>query len=485
MTSLKQKSINGVLWSFFDQFANLGITFIVGVFLARILSPKEYGLIGMVTVFIAVSTVFINSGFANALIRKKDCTEDDYSTVFIFNFITSLIFYFILFITAPFISTFFHEIQLIAILRVLAIVLIIDSLSIIQSTILVKRVDFKLQARISIVSSALGGILGLVLALNDFGVWALVFMQLSSRAINTMLLWCWNKWKPNWNFSKSSFNELFGFGSKLLISGLIDTLFRNINLLVIGKYFNAIQLGYYTRAEQYNMVPAQSITGIVSRVTYPVLAQMQDDEAKLKQNYKQIVKSVMFVSFNIMLGVAATAEAMIHALIGHKWEQTIIYLQLLSFVGMMYPLHALNLNILQVKGKSDLFLRLEIIKKVMAIPILFIAIFYGIKSMIIGTCISSLIAYYLNSYWSGKLIKYPIREQLTDLIPSLMFAVFMAVVVYFSASIFTASVWITLFFQLLVGVIVVVLTGELFKNESYIFLKDILLSQLNKLTKNG
>ena len=250
--SLKQKTVSGLLWSFVDTIAGQGITFIIGIILARILSPREFGLIGMITVFIAISESFINSGFSSALIRKKDCTNIDFSTVFYFNLAAGILFFLILFFTAPFIAAFFNEPQLTAIVQVLGIVLIIDSLTLIQRTILTKRIDFKLQARISVIASLGSGVIAIVMAYKGFGVWSLVAQRIAKQGLNSIFLWLWNRWKPLLVFSMQSFKELFGFGSKLLVSGLIDTLYRNIYYLIIGKFFSAQELGYYTRADEFN-----------------------------------------------------------------------------------------------------------------------------------------------------------------------------------------------------------------------------------------
>src|SRR5690554_362573 len=361
MLSLKQKTVSGLSWSFIDQMGNLGISFIVGIVLARLLSPREFGLIGMITVFIALSESFINSGFSDALIRKKNCTNTDYSTVFYFNLVVGVLFAAILYVSAPAIAVFFNENELIPIVRVMGIILIIDSLTIIQRTILTKRIDFKLQARISIIASIGSGVIAIAMAFNGFGVWALVAQRLVKQGLNSLFLWIWNRWKPMLVFSVKSFKELFGFGSKLLLSGLIDTLYRNVYYIIIGKFFSAQELGYYTKANEFKNLPSQNLNSIIRRVTYPVLSTLQDDIPRLRNNYQKLIRSVMFITFILMIGMAAVAEPMIHTLIGAKWEPAIIYLQMLCFVGMMYPLHALNLNMLQVQGRSDLFLKLEII----------------------------------------------------------------------------------------------------------------------------
>jgi O-antigen/teichoic acid export membrane protein len=299
---------------------NQGLTFIAGIILARLLTPREFGQIGMITVFIAVSQSFINSGFKNALIRKKNCTDIDFSTVFYFNLFTGLFFFFILFFSAPAISNFFNEPELRPIIQVLGVVLIIDSLALIQQTILIKRIDFKLQARISLISSLSSGIIALTMAFNGFGVWSLVFQRLFGQALNSFFLWLWNNWKPLLIFDMQSFKEMFGFGSKLLVSGLIDTFYRNIYYLIIGKYFSAQDLGYYTRADSFKNIPSQNLNGIVGRVSYPVLSSIQDDKHRLKANYQKLIRSTMFITFVLMLGMAAVAEPMIITLIGEKWR---------------------------------------------------------------------------------------------------------------------------------------------------------------------
>jgi teichuronic acid exporter len=481
--SLKQKTVSGLLWSFIDQFANLGITFIAGIILARLLSPREFGLIGMITVFIAVSESFINSGFSSALIRKKDCTDTDFSTVFYFNLVAGILFFFILFFSAPAIAGFFDEPQLEAIVQVLGIILIIDSLTLIQRTILTKRIDFKLQARISVIASLGSGIVAIVMAFNGFGVWSLVVQRLLRQGLNSLFLWLWNRWRPLWVFSKQSFKELFGFGSKLLVSGLIDTLYRNIYYLVIGKYFSAQELGYYTRAEGFKNLPSQNLNSIVSRVTYPVLSSMQDDIPRLRNNYQKLIRSVMFITFILMLGMAAVAEPMIHTLIGAKWEPAIIYLQMLCFVGMMYPLHALNLNMLQVQGRSDLFLKLEVIKKIIAIPTIVIGVFFGIKIMIVGMMVNTLIAYYLNSYWSGVKIGYSFKQQVKDILPSFFLALSMGVLVYLLGELLPFSYPVKLIIQIVFGGLFVLVISEVTKFRDYIFAKQLVLEKIHSIKK--
>lgn len=487
MASLKQKTISGLLWSFVDQFANLGITFIVGIILARILSPREFGLVGMIVIFIEVSNTFINSGFGNALIRKKNCTQTDYSTVFFFNLASGAVFFIALFFSAPAIGNFFIEPQLIPILRVMGVGLIITSLTLIQRTILTKRIDFKLQARISVIASVGSGIISVTIAYLGFGVWSLVGQRLSRDMLNSIFLWIWNRWKPMLVFSKQSFNELFGFGSKLLVGGLIDTIYNNVYYLIIGKYFSAQDLGYYTRADQFQKLPSQTLNGIIARVSYPVLSNMQHDIPRLKTNYQLLIRSTMFITFVLMLGMAAVAEPMIISLIGEKWRESIIYLQMLSFVGMIYPMHALNLNILMVNGRSDLTLKLEIIKKVLAAPIIIIGIFWGIKIMIAWMMVNTLIAYYLNSYWSGKMIDYSFKHQIKDIMPAFCIALCMAIIVYGLGLAIPLDPLPLLIIQITSGAAFVLIVSEISRFKDYLFLKSLIFEKISTISiqKNG
>lgn len=480
MASLKDKTINGVLWSAIDSFSAQGITFLVGIVLARLLSPKDFGLIGMLTIFIAISESFINSGFASALIRKKHCTQTDYSTVFTYNLIVGVLFFLLLFFCAPLIAKFFKEPQLILLVRVLGFGLIISSLTIIQRTILTKRIDFKLQTKISVIAAIGSGIVGIAMAYSGYGVWSLVFKALTSQVLNSLLLWIWNRWRPTWKFSVQSFKELFSFGSRLLASGLLNTLYNNIYYLIIGKFFSAQDLGFYTRAQSFNDLPAMNLNNVMSRVTYPVLAQLQDDKVALKAGYKKMIKSIMLISMVLMAGMAAVAEPMVITLIGEQWRPSIVYLQLLAFPAVMYPLHALNLNMLQVQGRSDLFLRLEIIKKIIAIPVIIVGIFYGIKIMILGSWITTLIAYYLNSYWSGRFINYSMWEQIKDILPGLGIALIMGVVVVLIGWLLPASYLVKLIVQIIAGALIVFLICEFFKPEAYLELKDIAINLFSK-----
>jgi O-antigen/teichoic acid export membrane protein len=484
MNSLKQKTVSGLLWSIIDNLAKYGLQFIVGIILARLLSPTEFGLVGMITIFISISNSLVDSGFSQALIRKNNAEAKDFSTVFIFNLAFSIIVFCLLFLSANAIGSFFEQPKLVLLVRVFAINIIINAFALVQRTKLTKDLDFKTQTKISLLSGSISGLLAIVLAYNGAGVWSLVAKTTIFNILTVLLLWYLSKWKPQLVFSSQSFKELFSFGSKMVAAGLLDTLYRNVYYVVIGKYFTPAELGFYTRAEQFNNLPSSNLTTVIQRVSYPALSQLQDDKVRLKQGYKKVITSTMFVSFISMLGMAAIAEPMILTLIGEKWEQSIAYLQLLCFVGMLYPLHGINLNMLKVQGRSDLFLKLEIIKKLIAIPTIVIGIFWGIKIIIIGMIVNSIIAYFLNSYWSGKLINYSMREQILDITPSFLLAIIMAIIVYFIGSLLPFSNFYILIIQIITGGIIVFSFCELTKMNAYIYIKDTVKSKL-KNSRNG
>ena len=388
--------------------------------------------------------------------------------------------YLLLFFLAPAISTFFNEPVLVPITRVLTIVLIINAFSIIQRTILVKNIDFKTQTKISLIASLSSGAIGVGMALRGLGVWSLVGQQIARQFLNSIFLWVFNKWRPELKFSNDSLRELFGFGSKLLLSGLLDTLYRNVFNLVIGKYYRAEQLGQYTRAEGFSSVFSNNLTGIVQRVSYPVLSSIQDDSEMLRQVYRRVIKTTMFVTFTCMFGLAAVSKPLIVILIGEKWLQAAEYLPIICLGGMLYPLHAINLNILQVTGRSDLFLKLEVMKKIVGILPIFLGIFMGIKIMLWGSVVSSIIAYFLNSYYSGRFIKYSMANQIADIFPSLLLSLMMAVIVYFIDYLSDLNMLLTLLLQVFAGMVLIIGSSELLRIKDYLYLKQLISDSIAK-----
>ena len=482
--SLKAKTVKGVGWSFADNLANYGITFLVGLVLARLLTPSEYGMLATIMIFIAVANSIVDSGFSNALIRKIDARSVDYNTVFYFNLVVSVLLYGLLYIGAPWISDFFHEPLLVDVTRVVGVVLLINALAIIQRTLFVRDIDFKTQTKVSLIASLSSGAVGIGMAYGGYGVWSLVGQQIVRQLMNTVFLWFYSKWRPAWEFSRESFRELFAFGSKLMVSGLIDMIWKNIYYFVIGRFYTTATLGQYTRAEQFNTIFSSNLTAVVQRVSYPVLSSIQEDSERLKQAYRRVIKTTMLVTFACMLGLAAVARPLILILIGEKWLPAVTYLQILCFGGMLYPLHAINLNILQVKGRSDLFLRLEIIKKVIGIAPIALGIFYGIEYMLCGSVVTSVIAYFLNSYYSAELIHYPTWAQVRDILPALLVSLGVALVMW-GISFLDCSVWVLLPLQCVCGILLAMFVYGRLQLEEYLEIKQIGLSLLNRCYKHG
>lgn len=477
--SLKDKTVRGVGWSFIDNIASSGITFLVGLILARLLTPEEYGVMAMIAIFIAVSNSIIDSGFSNALIRKVQIERVDYNTVFYFNLAISIFLYFALFLSSPAISVFFKEPILVEVMRVIGWVLIINALAIIPRTIFVREVNFKTQTKVSLISSISSGGIGVGMALAGMGVWSLVGQQLSRQLLNTLFLWIYCKWQPALEFSVKSFKEMFSFGSKLLFSGLIDTIYKDIYYLIIGRFFSSALLGQYTRAQQFNIIFSSNLTAVVQRVSYPVLSSIQNEPERLREAYRKVIKTTMLVTFACMLGLAAVAKPLIIILIGEKWLPAVGFLQIICFSGMLYPLHAINLNILNVKGRSDLFLKLEIIKKIIAIGPITIGVFYGIEFMLWGSVLNSIIAYFLNSYYSAGLINYSTKDQLKDLMPTFLVS-FLVAFLMWSLSFFILSVYLLLPIQLLFGIILAYFIYEKAKLPEYLEFKQLGLSLLKR-----
>jgi len=476
--SLKKKTVKGLGWSALDNAARYGMQFVIGIVLARLLSPDDYGLLGLVGIFTMVCTALVNGGFTTALIRKKDATDDDYNTVFICNLGMSLLLYAVVFLCAPLIADFFNREELIPLVRVSSLGLIIGALGMVQQTRLTKRIDFKTQTKITIAATALSGIVGISMALTGFGVWALVAQQLTSQAVTTVMLYLFTPLSLGEGsgvrlFSLSSFHDLFGFGWKMMVSALLDSVWKELYQVVVGKFYNPATLGQYTRARHYSHLFSSNLTTVVQRVTYPVLSSIQDDKERMVSAYRRIIRTSMFITAVALFALGAVSEPLIYCMIGPKWCEASTYLPLICVASTLYPLHAINLNMLQVQGRSDLFLGLEIIKKVIALAPLFIGAFVGIMPMLWTNIVVGIIAYFLNSYYSGRLIGYSSWMQLKDIAPSYTLAMAVALSVYFFKWL-PLSYWVVLPLQIVVGTVVFFTACKMFKPSEYKEIMDIL-----------
>ncbi len=447
--SLKRKTVKGVVWSTLERFSVAGVNFIFGLILARLLMPTDYGAIAMLSIFMAIAQTFIDSGFSNALIRKPDRTETDNATAFYFNIGVGLAAYFSLYLAAPYIAQFYKTSILIPLTRIMGLNLLLNSLCVVQQALLTARIDFKTQAKISLNAAVVSGLVGIGFAYAGYGVWALAIQSVLASVIRTILLWILAKWRPKAKFSKQSFRNLFGYGSKLLASGLLDTIYNNLYTIVIGKRFSVATLGVYSRADQWANFLAINVTGILQRVTFPILSSIQNEDERLRVNYRKFLRVSGFVIFPLMMGLAAIADPLTRFILTDKWADSIPLLRILCFALMFYPIHAINLNLLQVKGRSDLFLRLEIYKKILGVATLCVTIPMGITAMCVGRVFTSWVALAMNTHYTGKLIHLGFFQQLKDYIPTLLNSFFMGAIVYGMTLIVSGSG-----LQLLTGVII-------------------------------
>ena len=414
MSSVKEDTIKSVKWTAIEKISVQGIQFLLGLIMARLLTPEDYGTVGMLGIFIAISGTFIDSGFWTALVRKNDRTEDDYCTVFYFNIVVALFCYMALFIAAPWVADFFHIPLLCPILRIQSIALVINSLTGPQAAKLTIDLNFKALAQRNVYATIISGIIGVLLAYLGWGVWALVVQAVMSSMINCIFIWIYCKWLPRKKFNMKSFHYLWNFGSKLLASSLLHTIYSNLTPLIIGRYFSSRDLGIYSRGTSLSAYPANIINDVLGKVTFPILSKIQNDETHLIHVYR---KYICITSMSIFFGcvlMAALAKPLVLFLLTSKWESCIIYLQIYSFSIMFDHICRINLNLLQVKGRSDLFFRLEVVKKVISVLILFASIPFGVLGICISKVIYSQIAVFINTYYTGKLFHLGYGTQVND-----------------------------------------------------------------------
>lgn len=462
MSHTKKQVKSGFLWSAIDSFGTQGLGLIVSLTLANILGPADFGLVAMLTIFIAIGNVFVTSGFNSALIRKLDRNEKDYATTFYFSLAVSLICYGLLFVSAPLIANFYQQPELVALTKVIALSIVINTFAIVPRTLLAVSLNFKGQAKANLIALVCSGIAALSMAFNGFGVWALVSQQIIFAIVSVIMLNVGAPWLPVEKFCKRSFKELFGFGSKLLASGLLDTIYTNIYGLIIGKQFSAAQLGIFNQAHKLSSMPAMTFTGVIQKVTYPMLSAMQNDSEKLDKAYLKTLQISTMVIFPIMFGVCIIAEPLINLLLGEKWDDSAPLISILTMAFALYPVHAINLNMLQVKGRSDLFLKLEVIKKIIITVILFTTVHLGITAMCIGMVVTSYLALVVNTYYTAKLSSITQSKQLLALLPIGLITAFSATLGYIAGGSILIN-WLAIITMLTVALVSYIVLMLLFQ----------------------
>ncbi|SNR75900.1 lipopolysaccharide biosynthesis protein [Lutibacter flavus] len=477
MSQLKQKALSGIFWSGLQQFGKQGIGFIVSIVLARLLLPEEFGLIAMIGIFMGIGASLMDAGLGSSLIRTENPTQEDYSTVFYYNLIGSVAMYVLLFATAPLIADFYNQEILISIIRWYGIIFIINAFAMIQNTRLTKLMDFKTQMQIYLPSTIIGGLVGIIMAYLGYGVWSLVYMAIIQAIASTLQLWFYSKWKPSWVFNKYKFKHHFKYGYKLTLSGLLDVVFVNAYTIIIGKFFAPAQVGFYNRANSLKQLPVTNISAVLNKVTFPLFAEIKDDTVRLKSVYKRIMQMVIFLVAPVLLIMAALAEPLFRFLFTEKWLPAVPYFQILCWNGILYPIHAYNLTILNVKGRSDLFLKLEIVKKIMIVLVVVVSFQFGIYGLLYGAVFTSVVGFLINTHYSGKYLNYPALEQTKDLLPIIFMAFIASAFVYFEELFFKDKInydAIRLLIGGLLGGGIYLLLAALFKMNSLTELKNII-----------
>ncbi|MBC3538797.1 lipopolysaccharide biosynthesis protein [Rufibacter sediminis] len=476
-TNIKDKAALGFAWLTGERLGNLLSDFLISVLLARLLGPTDFGLIAMVSVFIALLRPFTEAGLGSALLRKKDATHHDYATVFWSNLALSVGTYIVLYVSAPWVFRFYSEPSLTQLIRVLGSVLILTALGMVQNIKLTKEMDFRRISLLSLASNIFSGIVGLYMAYLGWGYWALVVRQLLNGIGTTVLYWLWGTWSPTFTFSKASFRDFFGFGSKLLLANLLDTGFKNIYPLLIGKFYSAASLGYYNRASSLKDIPQALITQISGRVTYPILIEVQEDREKLTGIYRRLVQVISFLYFPVMMGLMGLSKCVVLVLLSEKWAQTTPLLQGLAFAGLLYPIHSLNLNVLTLKKRSDIFLYLEIIKKALTVLVVLITFRWGLMAMIYGQIVLSFLSLFINAHYTGKFIGYGFYEQVKDLVPNFIPAFLMGALLMGGIEALDTYTWWSLTFWLILGACLYLGLTAAFNRKGLLYLYDFSLQK--------
>lgn len=482
MNSLKQKTLHGVGWSAIEAFLGQGITFIVGIILARLLSPSEYGLIGLCIIFNSILEGFVDSGFSTSLIRKKEVSHLDYNTMFLVNMVVSILMYILLYISTPLLAKFFEQPQLIILIRVTGLVVLFNALSLTQNTILTRHINFKAKTIASLCSSIIGGLIGIVLAFMGLGVWALVAQLVSKSIINTISLWIINKWRPTWKFSVDSLRYMWGFGWKMLLTGLLDRVWMQAYQIVVGKFYSPSTLGQYTKSKEYASLFSSSINSIVMKVSYPVLSSIQEDLSRMISAYRRIIKQTMFVTVICLMILASVSHPLIHVLIGDKWDMAASFLPLICISFTFYPLHSINMNMLKVLGRSDLILKYDILKRLIGVIPIVLGIFWGIYPMLVALIITNVLSFFINSWYTGKQLGYTSWMQLKDVSASYIIGALVGGLIYFFRYLPIADIYI-LMIQISVGGGLLLLICESLRKTEYIEIREIVLSVVKKLIK--
>lgn len=474
--SLKERAISGMVWSSVQKFGTISISFIANLILARLLLPADFGSIGMLIVFIALSDTLIDGGFGSALIQKKTPTNTDYSTVFYWNILLAVFLYLFLFLASPYIADFYSIIELSDLLRVLGAILLINSFNIIQTNILIKQLRFKVLAKRDLISTTIGSIIGVSLAYNDFGAWSLVASILVSGVIKSILLWTTCRWRPQPIFSWDSFKSLFRFGSFMFMSNMTEKLFTHLHALIIGKVFSASSLGYFTQASKLESVPASSLSAIVNQVTFPIFSSLQDDLERVRNAVRKNLKAIVFINFPLMVLLIVVAKPLIIILYTDKWLESVPIFQILCVAAMLHYSNTLNTNVIKSAGLGKLFFKLQLMKRAIALVVLIIGLQFGFLGMIWSVVVYNYIYFFINAYYSGRIIRYGIGNQLKDSATEFFNSIISGILTYLLFEYLEFNIYLDLLLQISVYSVLYLMFSFLFKVEGLFIYKEVLVN---------
>lgn len=474
---------SNMFWRFLERFGAQGVTLIVSIVLARILDPVVYGTVALITVITTILQVFVDGGFGTALVQKKDSDNVDFSTVFYFNFIVCVVLYFILFFIAPLVASFYETDEMAGLIRVLGLVLIISGFKNIQNAYASKHLLFKKYFFATLGGTIVAAIVGIWMAYNGYGVWALVVQNVVNQAIDTVILWLLVKWRPQLVFSWKKLKVLFAFGWKLLLSALIDTTWNELRTLIIGKKYTKDDLAFYNKGMEYPKYATTAINSSVDSVLLPVMSSEQEDLGRVKAICRRSIKTSSFILWPAMIGLAACSKSFISVILTDKWLPSEPYLIIFCIVYAFYPIHTANLNAIKAVGRSDIFLILEILKKMFSLVIVLITMWFGVWWLAIGCLIDCVLGQVINAWPNKKLLNYSYIEQLKDIFPVLLLSAFMGVIVYLVNYINLSSV-LTLIIQVSIGMIVYIAGAYIFKFESLFYCLRLVGNYFHKNMKN-
>jgi len=464
MSEIKQKTINSMAWSVTERLSLQVSHMLISILLARLLEPAEFGLIGMLVIFTSIAQSIVDSGFGSALIQKKNATQTDASSIFYFNLLIGIILAGILSLSAPLIANFYQQPQLVALTRVLSLNMVINAFSLVHLSMLKKNMDFKKLFIVSIIAVFISGIFGIIAAYQGMGVWSLVIQSLSNNLAQAGMLWLLSNWRPVSRVSLESLKSMFSFGSKLLIAGLIETIFKNLYQTFIGKVYLLSDLGFYSRASTMQTAASVATSMALGQVIFPAFSPYQDDNSTLRQVHSKTIKMSMFLHIPLMIGLIAIAEPLLLFLLTEKWANSIPYFQLLCVIGLMFPIQVQNYNLLRIKGRSDLHLKLEIVKYIMTIIAIALTYQSGILALIYGQIAVAVISHMITSHVAGDLIGYSLFDQFKALIPYAIVSMILGGIVYIVGKINIESNFLIIIIQIIIGILIYYLINKLIKS---------------------